>query len=74
MTLVERARVRSSSDESITYVVTFVGDEAVSCTCPHFHYRAETSSFECKHMRNARNVKPLSKADLVRLQELLRRG
>lgn len=72
--LIDRVRVQSETDQSTTYVVTFVADEAVSCTCPHFHFRADAAEFECKHMRGTRNVRPITRAETVRLRQILARG
>jgi hypothetical protein len=68
--MIERVRITSETDETKTYVVTFVGNEPVACTCPSYHFRAT----ECKHLRAARDVKPPTLAQLVQVQEILRRN
>jgi hypothetical protein len=69
--MIERVRVTSDRDTDIKYVLTFVGDEPVSCTCPHFNFRADGGAFECKHMRRAANVLPLTKAQTILALEML---
>lgn len=59
MSLIARVRVQSHVAENTTYVVTLVDGEAVACTCPHFHHRADSAAFECKHMRDANAAQPL---------------
>lgn len=59
MSLIDRVRIQSHVAENTTYVVTLVDGEAVACTCPHFHHRADSAAFECKHMRNAIGVQAL---------------
>jgi hypothetical protein len=74
-TVIDRVRVASHSNETVSYVVTFVGNAAIACTCPHFNFRATDgidADFSCKHMREAENALPLSKADLARIRQYLR--
>lgn len=71
---IDRVTVDSHTS-TLTYVVTFVGNEPVACTCPHYNFRsAEDTGFSCKHMRSAEATRPLSQADLVRVRRLLNRG
>lgn len=67
--MIERVRVSSETSDCVSYVVTFVGDEPVACTCPHYHFRG----VECKHIRAARAAEPLTQAQVVRARELLRK-
>ena len=71
--MIDRVKVSSQSTDA-TYVVTFVGETAVACTCPHYNFRsADESSFVCKHMRSAQAVTPitLSRADTIRFRSYL---
>lgn len=70
--MIERVRVSSESNSDVKYVLTFVGNEAVACTCPHFNYRADGPRFSCKHMRKAQAIE-LSQAQVVLAFELLTR-
>lgn len=75
MSMVNRVRVASESDATTSYVVTFVVDQAVACTCPHFHHRSVTQEeFECKHMRNAALVAPLSRLEMIQIRSILARN
>lgn len=69
--MIERVTVSSETTDR-KYVVTFVADQPVACTCPNYNYRsAEVSNFSCKHMRKAQSALPLSAADRLRVRELL---
>lgn len=72
--ITERVRVSSETNSDVKYVLTFVGNEPVACTCPHFNYRADGPAFSCKHMRRAEALQPLTQAQLVLAHELIRKG
>lgn len=69
--MIERVRVTSETNADVKYVLTFVGNESVACTCPHFNFRADVAGFSCKHMRRANALQPLTQAQLVLAHELL---